>query len=68
MMKKRRKELEAKPMTSPNYVAVLAILNAMLRRVSTSLPEIKHATRGLLRDEIEPVGGMSATGFSKASA
>ena len=55
-------------MTSPNYVAVLAILNAMLRRVSTSLPEIKHATRGLLRDEIQPVAGMSATGFSKASA
>jgi len=55
-------------MTSPNYVAVLAILNAMLRRVSTSLPQIKDATRGLLQDEIQPVAGMSATGLSKASA
>jgi hypothetical protein len=67
-MKKRRKELEARFMTKPNYVAVLAILNAMLRRVSTSLPEINRATRGLLRDEIPPVVGMSANGLGKASA
>jgi hypothetical protein len=31
-------------MKSPNYVAVLALLNAMLRRVSESLPQIEQAT------------------------
>ncbi len=55
-------------MTSPNYVAVLAILNAMLRRVSTSLPQINQATRGLLQTEIQPVVGMSDNGLSKANA
>jgi hypothetical protein len=34
-------------MKSPNYVAVLAILNAMLHRVSESLPLIDQATREL---------------------
>ncbi len=34
-------------MKSPNYVAVLAILSAMLRRVSESLPLIDQATREL---------------------
>ena len=34
-------------MKSPNYVVVLAILNAMLHRVSESLPQIDQATREL---------------------
>lgn len=34
-------------MKSPNYVAVLAILNAILHRVSESLPLIDQATREL---------------------
>jgi hypothetical protein len=34
-------------MKSPNYVAVLAILSAMLRRISESLPLIDQATRDL---------------------
>ena len=34
-------------MKSPNYAAVLAILNAMLHRVSESLPLIDQATREL---------------------
>ena len=34
-------------MESPNYVAVLAILNAILQRVSESLPVIDQATREL---------------------
>lgn len=39
-------------MKSTNYVAVLAILNAMLRRVSESLPQIQQASRGLRYGEI----------------
>jgi len=39
-------------MKSPNYVAVLAILNAMLRRVSESLPQIQQASRELGYSEI----------------
>jgi hypothetical protein len=39
-------------MKSPNYVAVLAILNAMLRRVSESIPQIDQATRELGYSEI----------------
>ena len=31
--------------SSPNYIAVFAILNAILERVSNSLPQIKEATR-----------------------
>ena len=34
-------------MKSANYVVVLAILNAMLHRVSESLPVIDEATREL---------------------
>jgi hypothetical protein len=39
-------------MKSPNYVAVLAILSAMLRRVSESLPQIEQATRELGQTKI----------------
>lgn len=39
-------------MKSLNYVAVLAILNAMLRRISESIPQIDQATRGLGHSEI----------------
>ena len=39
-------------MKSPNYVAVLAILNAMLRRVSESIPQIDQATRELGQSKI----------------
>jgi hypothetical protein len=34
-------------MQSPNYIAVLAILNVMLRRVSESIPQIEKSTREL---------------------
>jgi hypothetical protein len=37
-------------MKSPNYAAVLAILNEMLRRVSEALPQIEQATRELSTD------------------
>jgi hypothetical protein len=39
-------------MKSPNYVAVLAILNAILHRVSESLPLIDQATRELGNSKI----------------
>jgi hypothetical protein len=39
-------------MKTLNYVAVLAILNAMLRRVSESMPQIAQATRELGHSEI----------------
>jgi hypothetical protein len=39
-------------MKSPNYVAVLAILNAILHRVSESLPLIDQATRELEGNKI----------------
>jgi hypothetical protein len=42
-------------MKSQNYVSVLAILNAMLTRVCSSLPQIEQATRGLCLADI-PVG------------
>ncbi len=32
---------------SPNYIAVLAILNTIVQRVSASLPAIQEATRML---------------------
>ena len=38
-------------MKLPNYVTVLAILNAILHRVSESLPLIDQATRELGRSE-----------------
>jgi hypothetical protein len=34
-------------MEEKRYVAVMAILNAMLARVSSSMPQIDQATRGL---------------------
>jgi hypothetical protein len=37
-------------MKSPNYAAVLTILNEMLRRVSEALPQIEQATRELRND------------------
>jgi len=40
-------------MKSPNYAAVLAILNAMLHRVSESLPLIDQATRELGNSELQ---------------
>ena len=40
-------------MKSPNYAAVLAILNAMLHRVSESLPLIDRATRELGSSKIQ---------------
>jgi hypothetical protein len=39
-------------MKSPNYVAVLALLNAMLRRVSESMSQIDQATRELGHSKI----------------
>jgi hypothetical protein len=48
-MGKAKREVKMK---SPNYVAVLAILNAMLRRVSESLPQIQQASRELGYSEI----------------
>ena len=39
-------------MKTTNYVAVFAILNAMLRRVSESMPQIAQATRELGHSEI----------------
>ena len=40
--------------SSPNYIAVFAILNAILERVSNSLPQIKEATRMLPDDAALP--------------
>ena len=60
-MKSQAKNSKEEMMKSPNYVAVLAILNAMLRRVSSSLPELEEATRGLLH-EFPPIAGVSANG------
>jgi hypothetical protein len=34
-------------MKAPKYVTVLTILNAMLRRISQSMPQIEQATREL---------------------
>lgn len=53
-------------MKSPNYVAVLAILNAMLSRVSASLAQIEQATRGLSGDEIPADAGVGINGSGKA--
>jgi hypothetical protein len=52
-------------MKAPNYVAVLAILNAMLNRVATSLPQIEEATRGLLRDQVDPSLAVSFNGSNE---
>lgn len=34
-------------MKAPKYITVLTILNAMLRHISQSMPQIEQATRGL---------------------
>jgi hypothetical protein len=39
-------------MKAPKYVTVLTILNAMLRHISQSMPQIEQATRELGRSEI----------------
>ncbi len=36
-----------KDVTSPNYIAVLAILNTIVQRVSSSWPDIREATQKL---------------------
>lgn len=41
---------QEKGASSANYIAVFAILNAILERVSKSLPQIKEATRMLPGD------------------
>lgn len=45
-------------MKSPNYVAVLALLNAMLQRVSESMPQIDQATRELGHSKIPGMAGV----------
>lgn len=54
-------------MKSPDYVATLAILNEMLRRISSSLPQIEQATRGLLHDKIPLDAAVSANGSGEAN-
>jgi hypothetical protein len=44
-------------MKSPNYVAVLALLNAMLRQVSESMSQIDQATRELGHGKIPAAAG-----------
>jgi hypothetical protein len=39
-------------MKAPKYVTVLTILNAMLRRISQSMPQIEQATRELGQSQI----------------
>jgi hypothetical protein len=39
-------------MTAPKYVTVLTILNAMLRGISQSMPQIEQATRELENSRI----------------
>ncbi len=51
-------------MKPPNYVAILAILNAMLRRFSDSLPQIEEAARGLVH-EIPSLPSVSNNGSGK---
>jgi hypothetical protein len=53
-------------MKSPNYVAVLAILNAMLRHVTVSLPQLEEATRGLLH-EFPSIPDVSVNGTGKVN-
>jgi Glycine zipper len=53
-------------MKSQSHLAVLAILNAMLARVSSSLPQIEQATRGICQgDASTGVSVIDAT-FGKA--
>ena len=51
-----------------DLVAVLATLNELLRRVSTSLPKIREATGGLLQKDSPNGAGVGANGLDKASA
>jgi hypothetical protein len=39
-------------MKAPKYVTVLTLLNAMLRSISQSMPQIEQATRGLASSRI----------------
>lgn len=55
-------------MELPKLVAVLALINAILHRVSTSLPQIHEATRGLLHEKNSHPGGVRANGLAKADA
>jgi len=49
-----------------DLVAVLATLNELLRRVSTSLPKIREATGGLLQKEYPNRDSAKANGLAKA--
>ena len=49
-----------------DLVAVLATLNELLRRVSTSLPKIREATGGLLQKENPIRDSAKANGLAKA--
>jgi hypothetical protein len=51
-------------MKSSNFVVILAILNAMLRRFADSLPELEQATRGLAH-EFPSIPTVSDNGVSK---
>ena len=44
-------------MKSQNCVTILAILNAMIARVSSSFSQIDDATRGLWREQASAVAG-----------
>jgi len=47
-------------MKSQSCVTILAILNAMIARVSSSLSQIDEATRGLCPDQV-PAGASGGT-------
>ncbi|HXK29929.1 MAG TPA: hypothetical protein VJ646_16920 [Candidatus Binatia bacterium] len=49
-----------------DLVAALATLNELLRRVSTSLPKIREATRGQLQKKNTIGTGVGANGLAKA--
>jgi hypothetical protein len=49
-----------------DLVAVLATLNELLRRVSTSLPKIREATGGLLQKENPNRDSAKTNGLAKA--
>jgi len=49
-----------------DLVTVLATLNELLRRVSTSLPKIREATGGLLQKESPNRDSAKANGLAKA--
>jgi hypothetical protein len=62
------KKSEARLMKSPDPVAVLTILNALLRNVTTSLPQIREATRGLLQEDSTTAAAPGANGLAKTNA